>query len=273
MKFWITVLGVLLFQGLYGQANILQRSMSIDRGGNEPDASAILDLRSTKQGFLVPRMNTSQRNSISSPATGLLVYDTDNQAFYYSTSSGWVAIEDLSSTNELQTLTLIGNALSISSGNTVNLPSGSSLWQDGVGSSIHYSSGTVSIGANENTGNKLYIEHSSTEEAVDIQNNYSGSENKVGLNVQLSTNGTGSKTGIRATALGGSSESCTGISSYIIAGNQPNGTYRSISTSISGVGTALYSRAFENSGKAGIFDGDVQFLHSGRTNNQLLITP
>ena len=39
-----------------------------------PDDSAILDISSTTQGFLLPRMNEVQRNGISNPATGLLIY-------------------------------------------------------------------------------------------------------------------------------------------------------------------------------------------------------
>lgn len=41
-----------------------------------PSASAILDVRSTTQGFLPPRMTTAQRDAISSPATGLIIYNT-----------------------------------------------------------------------------------------------------------------------------------------------------------------------------------------------------
>jgi len=45
-----------------------------------PAASAALDIVSTTKGFLPPRMTTTQRDAISSPATGLVVYNTtDNQ--------------------------------------------------------------------------------------------------------------------------------------------------------------------------------------------------
>jgi hypothetical protein len=39
-------------------------------------ASAVLKIDSTTQGFLPPRMTTTQKNAIASPATGLMVYDT-----------------------------------------------------------------------------------------------------------------------------------------------------------------------------------------------------
>lgn len=59
-------------------------------GTTTPDASAVLDLSSTEKGFLVPRMDETQRDNISSPATGLLVYNTDDQRFQYYNGSNWV---------------------------------------------------------------------------------------------------------------------------------------------------------------------------------------
>ncbi len=41
-----------------------------------PNASALLDVQSTVKGVLLPRMTTTQRNAIASPATGLEIYNT-----------------------------------------------------------------------------------------------------------------------------------------------------------------------------------------------------
>jgi hypothetical protein len=52
-----------------------------------PNSSAILQADSTTKGFLPPRMTTTQKNAISSPAAGLVVYDnTVNRASVYSTA-------------------------------------------------------------------------------------------------------------------------------------------------------------------------------------------
>ena len=49
---------------------------NVGMGTVTPVASAKLELSSTTQGFLPPRMTTTQRDAISSPATGLMIYDT-----------------------------------------------------------------------------------------------------------------------------------------------------------------------------------------------------
>lgn len=48
-----------------------------------PNASSVLDVTSTTQGMLTPRMTTAQRTAIASPADGLIVYDTTLKVFYY----------------------------------------------------------------------------------------------------------------------------------------------------------------------------------------------
>ena len=60
-------------------------------GTATPNSSAALDITSTSGGLLAPRMTAAQRTAISSPATGLLVFQTDGTSgFYYYTGSAWV---------------------------------------------------------------------------------------------------------------------------------------------------------------------------------------
>ena len=67
--------------------------MSVNTNGAAADNSAMLDVVSTSKGMLVLRMTHSQVTAISSPATGLLVYQTDATAgFYYYNGSAWVAV-------------------------------------------------------------------------------------------------------------------------------------------------------------------------------------
>lgn len=62
-------------------------------GTTSPDASAKLEVNSTNKGFLPPRMTSTQRAAIASPAAGLLVYQTDGTAgLYFYTGGAWVYI-------------------------------------------------------------------------------------------------------------------------------------------------------------------------------------
>lgn len=60
--------------------------------GGEPDASAVLDVQSTTKGVLIPRMTTAERDAIADPATGLIIYNTDENQFEYYDSTQWTAI-------------------------------------------------------------------------------------------------------------------------------------------------------------------------------------
>jgi hypothetical protein len=53
-------------------------------------ASALLDIRSTTRGFLPPRMTTTQKNAIASPATGLMVMDITTLKLCVYNGSSWV---------------------------------------------------------------------------------------------------------------------------------------------------------------------------------------
>lgn len=57
-----------------------------------PSASAVLEANSTTKGLLPPRMDTSQRDNISSPATGLLIYNTTENAYNYYSGTTWVML-------------------------------------------------------------------------------------------------------------------------------------------------------------------------------------
>ena len=56
------------------------------------NSSALLDLRSTTRGTLLTRMTTAQKNSIGSPATSLLVFDTNNNQYEFWDGASWQAL-------------------------------------------------------------------------------------------------------------------------------------------------------------------------------------
>lgn len=85
MKHTFTALLLLL---LSGPAALAQ---SVGVGTTTPDPSAALDVKSSNQGLLTPRLTAVQRVAISNPAKGLLVYQTDGTpGYYYFSGSNWV---------------------------------------------------------------------------------------------------------------------------------------------------------------------------------------
>ncbi|HEX8575628.1 MAG TPA: hypothetical protein VF677_04970 [Flavobacterium sp.] len=91
-----------------------------------PNTSAALDITSTTQGMLTPRMTTTQRTAITTPADGLIVYDTTLKSFYYynSTTASWTRINsDVSARNKFKRIkstdvlaTLLADELAAGSG-------------------------------------------------------------------------------------------------------------------------------------------------------------
>jgi len=63
-------------------------------GTTSPDPTSVLHVESTTQGFLTPRMTTAQRTAITTPANGLMVYDTTLSSFYYydTPTTAWIKI-------------------------------------------------------------------------------------------------------------------------------------------------------------------------------------
>jgi hypothetical protein len=63
-----------------------------DSANATPQSSAMLDVQSTEKGFLPPRMTTSDRNAITSPANGLVVYDTEEESLFLYNGTGWLPL-------------------------------------------------------------------------------------------------------------------------------------------------------------------------------------
>jgi hypothetical protein len=72
----------------------MAQNVGINATGAAPNASAGLDVDFTNRGFLAPRMTAAQRAAIATPATGLLVYQTDagtqGPGFYFYNGTAWV---------------------------------------------------------------------------------------------------------------------------------------------------------------------------------------
>jgi hypothetical protein len=70
-------------------------SITATTNGANSDASAILDVQSTAKGVLFPRMTTTQKNAIASPASGLVVYDTTLGKLCVRGAAAWETITSI----------------------------------------------------------------------------------------------------------------------------------------------------------------------------------
>lgn len=68
----------------------ISQGVRISEAPGEPDPSAVLDLNSTSQGLLSPRMTTAQRNAIPNPAPGLQIYNTDVNCLQFYNGGQWI---------------------------------------------------------------------------------------------------------------------------------------------------------------------------------------
>ena len=75
------------FLGIFAQ-------VGINNDNSAPDASAMLDVKSTTSGLLIPRMTATNRDNIASPATGLMVYVTDDNSYYYFDGTNWIRFQE-----------------------------------------------------------------------------------------------------------------------------------------------------------------------------------
>lgn len=91
MKFYV-ILGLIgfCFQGL---------AQNVGIGTASPHTSAQLEVSASNKGLLIPRMSSSNREGIMSPAKGLLIFDIDTSTFWYFNGNIWVNMNTAISPN------------------------------------------------------------------------------------------------------------------------------------------------------------------------------
>ena len=75
-------------------SNLFNDGSSVSIGNNNIDPSAVLQIESTTQGVLFPKMSSEQRDLIATPQIGLLIFQIDNSpGFYFYDGTAWVALD------------------------------------------------------------------------------------------------------------------------------------------------------------------------------------
>ena len=86
---FLFVISLIFFSNNLNAQNIVVT----DDDGYTAHSSAVLDVKSSTKGLLIPRLTTSDRTTLESTATaGLLVFDVEESVFYYFDGSNWVNV-------------------------------------------------------------------------------------------------------------------------------------------------------------------------------------
>ncbi len=110
-----------------------------------PASSAILDVSSTTSGFLPPRMTTAQRNAITAPAAGLMIYNTTTGCIDYYSFSTWQTLAGpLPSISSISGYTIVG-CTQTATYSVAAVTGGIYTWAVTSGASIASGQGTNSI--------------------------------------------------------------------------------------------------------------------------------
>lgn len=156
MRKFLSIILVCIWSQAYPQA------VGINTDGSTPHPSSILHLKNSEKGFLAPRMTTTQRLAINSPAEGLLVYDINTKAFWYFTDGSW---EALLNDEYFQHLYLSGDTLRLTQSDNFVTRDGIGYWTKN-GNDISRSIGNVGIGVATPLA-KLHVE-----EAMQVTGTY-----------------------------------------------------------------------------------------------------
>ncbi|MEQ8473325.1 MAG: hypothetical protein RIC35_19165 [Marinoscillum sp.] len=161
----------------------VDNNLNVGIGTASPDASAAVEISSTEKGLLIPRMTAAQRDEISAPATGLLIYNTDDNEINKYDGSNWLG--------ESRTLTQV-LATGADAGSVVitNLADPSNA-QDAATKA--YVDSQVSSASNADENGNFVVQEAEQSELVDQALTSSGqtwSENQVGQSFTAGTTGT-----------------------------------------------------------------------------------
>ena len=247
-------------------------------GTTTPNTSALVDMTSNNKGVLLPRMTITQRNAITTPATGLLIYQTNSTpGFYMYNGTAWAPLTPSRANTILSNLkfpTAVNVDLLADTDATKNLGSSLVRWK------TLYTAGDVFInGLTIGAGNSSVPFNTAIGSAALISNTSGTSNSAIGFNtLRNNTNGyyntaTGASslatntTGFFNTANGAASLSFNTTGSY----NTANGaaSLQSNTTGVGNIANGVESLYTNTSGFSNVAIG-VSALRSNTTGSNLV---
>jgi hypothetical protein len=115
--------------------------VAINEDATDPDNSAMLDIKSTHMGLLIPRMNFSQMYNIERPATGLLIFNTSANIFYYYDGEKWRNLANKLENDSVKSLN-VNETLNIKASETPKKPKTGDLYMDNKTKTLRCWNGT-----------------------------------------------------------------------------------------------------------------------------------
>jgi hypothetical protein len=154
---------------------------SLNLGTNTNVASAILNLSSTTKGFLRPRMTTTQMNAISTPATGLSVFNTTDsvECIYRGTGGGWSRNVMTTGNQTISGQKTFSDVLFIANNNAIR-GTGSGATQfyidgnGGLGGTVTIRASTIQTNGNLTVSNGATITNNTTFTGTNLTNTMTG---------------------------------------------------------------------------------------------------
>ncbi len=240
-----------------------------------PNITSVLDIFSTDKGVLIPRMTTANRNAISLPATGLLVFDATLNLFYYFDGLTW---RPLLTSNMAWGLT--GNSGTLPAANFIGSTDAQPVLfkTNSIERMRIFSSGEVAIGATV----PMAMFHDSVAYsgyAGRFENSRSDGRGLLGINVNAAGTSTLCHGVVGATSqsqsFGGRfSNASTSGTGLFVAGNNSAGTYllSGSGASINGDSVGMAVRAINTNSMVGLIAsgngmGYSYYANSGSTSS------
>ncbi len=163
------------YSTLQAPANGMLVEGQVGIGTTTPHPSAVLDLSSSTQGLLIPRMTSAQRTDIVSPASGLLVFDTDLNSLAYAADTGWVITGRCVTTVSSGSANINGTTNYLSKYASSTSLGNSSIVDNGIGVGIGTATPAYPLQVNSGATMSAYIYNSNKDhDAVWAHNGTSG---------------------------------------------------------------------------------------------------
>jgi len=152
-----------------GNSKLFDNGVSIGIGTITPDVSAILDLTSSTQGLLTPRMTTVQRNAIGTPATSLLIYNINTSLFNYFDGVIWQSIDSTATSEWLLDGNTNGSVKYIGTNDAFDFP----IYTNGTEKARITTTGEFVLGTTNSSGQFIHAERTQNSFTNGFISNYS----------------------------------------------------------------------------------------------------